>query len=75
MVALSGLGWPAQARVTHPRHAEYAKRALLAYMPCPGLSGTEYIESVVKRDYDGSWPAFFCANSCWTLATSGALPG
>lgn len=59
MAALSGLGWPAQARVTHPRHAEYAKRALLAYMPCPGSSGTEYIESVVKRDYDSSWPAFF----------------
>ena len=55
---MSGLGWPAQARVTHPRHAEYAKRALLAYMPCPGMAGTDYIESVMQRDYDGSWPAF-----------------
>ena len=55
---MNGLGWPAQARVTHPRHAEYAKRALLAYMPCPRMAGSEYIEFVAQRDYDNSWPAF-----------------
>ena len=58
MVAMNGLGWPAQARVTHPRHVEYAKRTLLAYMPCPGMAGSEYIELVAQRDYGSSWPAF-----------------
>ena len=55
---MNGLGWPAQARVTHPRHVEYAKRALMAYMPCPRMTGSDYIEFVARRDYGNSWPAF-----------------
>ena len=47
-VALSGNGWPAQAKRTHELHREYARKTLHAYMPCHGLSGTEYVDAVVR---------------------------
>ena len=34
-VALSGTGWPKHACIDHPQRNEYAKRTLLACMPCP----------------------------------------
>ena len=55
-VALSGTGWAKHARFDHPQHEEYAKRTLLAYMPCPGLAGTEYIVDYVKNGHHNNWP-------------------
>ena len=49
MVALSGNGWPAQAKKDHKLHAEYARKTLYAYAPCPGYAGTEYIDAVVNQ--------------------------
>ena len=34
VVALTGTGWPTQARRAHALHADYARRALYAYAPC-----------------------------------------
>ena len=56
MVALNGTGWPAQAKRGHVHHEDYAKRTLYAYMPCAGLSGTEYID-VVRTGYCNSYAA------------------
>ena len=55
-VALSGLGWPPQAKQSHAAHAEYAKRTLLCYMPCPGLRGTDWIKERVDAEFQSSWP-------------------
>ena len=70
MVALTGNGWPAQAKRSHEKHSEYAKKTLYAYMPCPGLAGTEYIDAVVRRDYQNSYARMLAAfvrdrNNCW----------
>ena len=54
-VALTGVGWPEHAKIGHPNHTEYCKRTLLAYMPCPGIMGTEYIVSTVASTYGGNW--------------------
>ncbi len=54
-VAVTGNGWPAQARTTHANHAEYARKTLYAYMPCAEYSGVEYIDAVVQRHYAGSY--------------------
>ena len=55
-VSLNGLGWPAHAKETHDKHAEYAQKTLLAYMPCPGYSGTEYVHQMVAHYFHGDWP-------------------
>ena len=39
MIALTGNGWPTQAKRSHKFHEEYAKKTLYAYMPCAGLQG------------------------------------
>ena len=54
-VALSGTGWPKQADMQHAQHAEYAKRTLFAYMPCAGLSGTEFVTEYVRTHCGDSW--------------------
>ena len=54
-VAINGAGWPRQAKVTHEKHKEYAKKTLYAYMPCVGTSGTEYIDIVVKDFFGNSY--------------------
>ncbi len=54
-LSLSGLGWPAHAKNSSPQHMEFAKRTLLAYMPCPGLEGTAYIRDVVRRQFGNNW--------------------
>ena len=56
IVAITGTGWPSHAAVTHQYHENYARRILYAYMPCQGLSGTEYIDVLVREVYDGSYP-------------------
>ena len=56
-VALSGNGWPAQAKRAHELHREYARKTLHAYMPCYGSSGVEYIDAAVRTYYDGSYAA------------------
>ena len=48
IVALTGAGWPSQAKRSHAQHEDYARKTLYAYMPCPGLAGTEYIDAAVK---------------------------
>ena len=53
MIALTGNGWPQQAKRSHKLHEEYAKKTLYAYMPCAGLAGTEYIDLVARRHYGG----------------------
>ena len=53
-VALTGAGWPGQAKRSHAQHEDYAKKTLYAYMPCPGLAGTEYVDAAV-REYYGSY--------------------
>ena len=53
IVALTGNGWPAQAKRSHKLHEEYAKKTLYAYMPCAGLAGTEYIDAIVRDSYRG----------------------
>ena len=55
MVALTGNGWPAQAKREHKLHAEYARKRLYADMPCPGYEGTDYIGAVVRSYYDGCY--------------------
>ena len=54
-VALNGTGWPAQAKRGHVHHEDYAKRTLYAYMPCAGLSGTKYVDDVVRAHYGNSF--------------------
>ena len=56
-VALSGTGWQSHAREDHPQHVEYARRALLAYVPCLGVQGTESGAELVRARFRGSWPA------------------
>ena len=56
-VALTGVGWPKHANRNHAQHAEYAKRTLLAYMPCPKLFGTEFIVNYVESRWGrNGWP-------------------
>ena len=55
MLALNGAGWPHQASQSHAQHVDYAKRTLYAYMPCQGLSGTEYIDAAVSKYFDNDW--------------------
>ena len=54
-VSVSGTGFPAQAARSHADHDFYAQRVLYAYMPCSGLTGFEYIDAVVVRDFEGSY--------------------
>ena len=54
-IALHGLGWPGQAKITHDKHADYAQKTLLAYMPCPKDAGTEYIHEMVRRCFQNDW--------------------
>ena len=55
IVAVTGNGWPAQAKRSHKLHEEYAKKTLHAYMPCAGTAGTEYIDAVVRKSYRGRY--------------------
>ena len=57
IVAVTGTGWPSHAAVTHQFHENYARRILYAYMPCPSVSGLEYVNEVVKQYYDNSFAA------------------
>ena len=52
---MTGNGWPAQAKRSHKLHEEYAKKTLYAYMPCAGVSGTEYIDTIVRESYGGRY--------------------
>ena len=52
---MNGLGWPAEAKTTHAKHGDYAKRAILAYMPCPGFAGTDYIHTMVAQHFNNDW--------------------
>ena len=52
---MSGNGWRAHAKSTHPNHEDYAKKTLYAYMPCYGRYGIEYVDAVVKVHYQGSY--------------------
>ena len=54
-LAVTGNGWPAQAKKTHERHAEYARKTLYAYMPCAGLRGIEYIDDAVRKYFHGNY--------------------
>ena len=70
VVALTANGWPSAAKRSHSEHNEYARRTLLAYMPCPELRGIDYIEQAAVRHYDGRWDVFlkdFVADlsNCW----------
>ena len=56
-IAINGAGWPRQAKITHKDHSDYAKKTLYAYMPCATFSGTDYIDTVVRTFYKGSYPA------------------
>lgn len=55
IIALHGLGWPGHAKTTHDKHAEYAKKTLIAYMPCPRDAGTSYIHDMVSRYFHNDW--------------------
>ena len=57
-IALSGTGWSHHAKYAEEcaKHAEYCKRTLLAYMPCPGLEGTSYIVTAVREHFQNCWP-------------------
>ena len=54
-VALTGVGWPKHAAQGHAQHSEYARRTLLAYMPCEGLQGTNFILNYVSEHCRNSW--------------------
>ena len=54
-MAVTGTGWPSQAKRSHPCHAHYARHALYAYMPCEGNRGTDYIDECVDKFYNGNW--------------------
>ena len=56
-ISVSGTGFPAQAHREHAQHTFYARQTLYAYAPCPKLLGLEYIDVMVKEEYQGSWPA------------------
>ena len=58
-VAITGTGWPTQAKTSHDNHADYARRTLYAYFPCPEFRGIDFIDEVCERDYGKSWSAFF----------------
>ena len=60
-IALTGLGWSGHAKRSHPEHSAYARRNLYAYMPCEGMQGTEYIDTVVRTLFEGSYAAAFYA--------------
>ncbi len=65
IISLTGVGWPPHAQRSHKAHVEYARRTLYAYMPCPGPSGTEYIDEACVRHYRGCWTSFlydFCVH-------------
>ena len=55
VIAVNGLGWPAQARRAHPQRTEYARKALYAYAPCADLRGVDYIDGYVASYFRGSW--------------------
>ena len=57
--AITGTGWPTQAKTSHDNHADYARRTLYAYFPCPEFRGIDFIDEVCERDYGKSWSAFF----------------
>ena len=59
IIALHGLGWPGHAKTTHDKHAEYAKKNLIAYMPCPRDAGTSYIHDMVSRSFNNDWRLAF----------------
>ena len=69
IVALTGAGWPGQAKRSHANHEEYAKKTLYAYMPCPGLAGTEYVDAAVREHYGTYAKALYDfvgdRNNCW----------
>ena len=54
-VAVTGNGWSGQAKQTHERHEEYARKTLYAYMPCADLSGVEYVDAVVRHYFNGNY--------------------
>ena len=56
-ISVSGTGFPAQAHREHAQHSFYARQTLYAYAPCPKLFGLEYLDVMVKHEYNGSWPA------------------
>ena len=69
MVSLTGAGWPSQAKRSHAQHEEYARKTLYAYMPCPELAGTEYVDAAV-REYYGTYAAALAdfvrdRDNCW----------
>ena len=69
MVAVTGAGWPSQAKRSHAQHEEYARKTLYSYMPCQGLAGTNYVEAAVREYYGtfGKALADFVQdrNNCW----------
>ena len=69
IVVVNGTGWPSHAATTHPMHDHYAQKTLYAYMPCHKLTGIEYIDHVVLRDYAGSYrnalEAFVSRDNPW----------
>ena len=54
-IGLTGLGWPAHAKTTHPKHEEYARNTRIAYSPCPGNAGTDYIVTMVQEHFACDW--------------------
>ena len=55
IIALHGLGWSGHAKTMHDKHAEYVKKTLIAYMPCPRDAGTSYIHDMVSRYFNNDW--------------------
>ena len=55
MIAVNGLGWPTEAATSHPRHSEYARKTLYAYMPCVAFRESDYIDAAVNGYWDGDW--------------------
>ena len=60
-VALSGNGWPAQAKRDRKLHVEYARKTLYAYVPCPGYAGTDYIDAAARTYFEGSYADMLAA--------------
>ena len=54
IVAINGAGWPRQAKRSHEKHDDYAKKTLYAYMPCAQCCGTSYIDAVVCKYFRGN---------------------
>jgi hypothetical protein len=61
-VAVSGSGWPTQAKGSHQHHESYAKaKNTLCLHALPFLRGTDYIDEVVRTDYDNCYASLLAA--------------